>query len=148
MNAAASDFLSTQETEKLGLPPYSATSTLRAAELVQEFHKLRRALQRPVKFERRGYGRIPLPLLLRVTPLDQTGQRLDELTTIVVGKDVSPFGISFFHEQPLPHRRAIVAFEHPDIGTFTMEIDLSWCQFTGTGWYVSGGRLLRNLALA
>jgi hypothetical protein len=148
MNGIASDFLTTQETDALGLPPYSPGSSLHTAELIDEFHKLRHALQRPVKFERRGYGRLPLPLLLRVTPLDQTGQRLDELTTTVVGKDISPSGISFFHEQPLPHRRAIVSFEHPDVGTFTMEIDLSWCQFTGTGWYVSGGRLLRSLAPA
>jgi hypothetical protein len=148
MNVTASDFLTTQETEELGLPPYADGSALRSAELIEEFHKLRQALQRPVKFERRNYGRIPLPLLLRATPLDQTGQRLEELTTIVVGKDISPTGISFFHEQPLPHRRAIVSFEHPDVGTFTMEIDLSWCQFTGTGWYVSGGRLLRSLVPA
>jgi len=148
MNATASDFLTRQETEELGLPPYAPGSSLRTAELIEEFHKLRKALQRPVTFERRSYGRLPLPLLLRLTPLDQTGQRLDELTTIVVGKDISPSGISFFHEQPLPHRRAIVTFEHPDVGTFTMEIDLGWCQFTGTGWYVSGGRLLRSLAPA
>jgi len=148
MNATASDFLTTQETEALGLPAYSPGSLLRTAELVEEFHKLRYALQRPVKYERRSYGRIPLPLLLRLTPLDQTGQRLDELTTTVVGRDISPTGISFFHEQALPNRRAIVTFEHPDVGTFTMEIDLSWCRFTGTGWYVSGGRLLRNLTPA
>jgi len=148
MTATATDFLTAQETKALGLPPYSDDAPLRHAELIAEFRKLRQALQRPVKFERRGYGRIPLPLLLRVTPFDQTGQRLDELAMIVVGKDISPHGISFFHEQPLPHRRAIVAFEHPEVGTFTMEIDLSWCQFTGTGWYVSGGRLIRSLAPA
>jgi hypothetical protein len=146
MNVMTTDFLTVLDTQSLGLPPYSEDVPLRTAELIEAFRKLRQALQRPVKFERRGYGRIPLPLLLRVTPLDQTGQRLDELSTTVVGKDISPHGISFFHEQPLPHRRAIVVFEHPDVGTFTMEIDLGWCQFTGAGWYVSGGRLIRSLA--
>lgn len=145
MSAFATEFLTTRDTEALGLPPYSQDSELQTQELIDEFRKLRQALQRPVKFERRSYGRIPLPLLLRVTPLDQTRQRLDKLTSVVVGKDISPTGISFFHEQPLPHRRAIVAFEHPDVGTFTMEIDLGWCQFTGSGWYVSGGRLIRSL---
>jgi hypothetical protein len=148
MSGSATEFLTTRDTDALGLPPYSRDSSLQTAELIEEFRKLRQALQRPVKFERRGYGRIPLPLLLRVTPLDQTRQRLDELATVVVGKDISPNGISFFHEQPLPHRRAIVTFEHPDVGTFTMEIDLGWCQFTGSGWYVSGGRLVRSLAPA
>ena len=148
MSAAATDFLTAQETESLGLPPYFDDAPLPTAELIEEFRKLRQALERPVKFERRGYGRIPLPLLVRVMPLDQTGQRLDELAMTVVGKDISPSGISFFHERPLPHRRAIVTFEHPDIGTFTMKIDLGWCQFTGAGWYVSGGRLIRSLAPA
>ncbi len=148
MSATAIDFLTPEETKALGLPSYTDDAPLRHAELVDEFRKLRKALQRPVRFERRGYGRIPLPLLLRVTPLDQTRQRMDELVMIVVGKDISPNGISFFHEHPLPHRRAIVAFEHPEVGTFTMEIDLTWCQFTGTGWYVSGGRLIRSLAPA
>ena len=77
------------------------------------------------------------------TALDQTGQRDEELTMTVVGKDISPRGISFFHERPLPYRRAIVTFEHPDIGHFEMEADIGWCQFTGVGWYVSGGRLVR-----
>jgi hypothetical protein len=145
MSASATEFLTTRDTDALGLPPYKHDRELQTEELIDEFRKLRQALQRPVKFERRSYGRIPLPLLLRLTPLDQTRQRLDNLSSVVVGKDISPTGISFFHEQPLPHRRAIVQFEHPEVGTFTMEIDLGWCQFTGSGWYVSGGRLIRSL---
>jgi hypothetical protein len=145
MSASATEFLTTRDTDALGLPPYKQDRELQTEELIEDFRKLRQALQRPVKFERRSYGRIPLPLLLRLTPLDQTRQRLDNLASVVVGKDISPTGISFFNEQPLPHRRAIVQFEHPDVGTFTMEIDLGWCQFTGSGWYVSGGRLIRSL---
>lgn len=145
MSISSTEFLTDHDTAALGLPPYADEVPLRTAELIEGFRKLRHALQQPVKYERRGYGRIPLPLLLRVTPLDQTGQRLDDLAMTVVGKDISPNGISFFHEQPLPHRRAIVMFEHPEVGTFTMEIDLGWCQFTGTGWYVSGGKLVRSV---
>jgi hypothetical protein len=148
MTASASDFLTDQDARALGLPPYSPETALRANELIEEFRKLRHALERPVKFERRGYGRIPLPLLLRLVPLDQTGHRMDDLETVVVGKDISPHGVSFFHEHALPHRRALVAFEHQEVGTFTMEIDLGWCQFTGAGWYVSGGRLIRSIAPA
>src|SRR5262245_3647985 len=66
------------------LPPM--TSGVNEAALNEQFRLIREALQRPVSFERRKYGRIPLPLLLRVTPLDQTGQREDELTMTVVGK--------------------------------------------------------------
>jgi hypothetical protein len=145
MSISATDFLTSHDTEALGLPPYSDEAPMRTSELIEGFRKLRYALQQPVSFERRGYGRIPLPLLLRVTPLDQTGQRIEDLAMTVVGKDISPNGLAFFHEQPLPHRRAIVVFEHPEVGTFMMEIDLGWCQFTGSGWYVSGGRLVRSM---
>ena len=148
MSDSSTAFLTDQETEALGLPPYAPDAALSDADLIAEFRKLRQVLQRPVKYERRGYGRIPLPLLLRLTPLDQTGQRLDALAMTVVGKDISPNGISFFHEHPLPHRRAIVVFDHADVGAFSMEVDLGWCQFTGASWYVSGGRLIRSLAPA
>lgn len=148
MSVATTDFLTDLDAEALGLPRYSDESPLQAVELLAEFRKLRQALQRPVKFERRDYGRIPLPLLLRVTPLDQTGHRLDQLALTVVGKDISPSGISFFHELPLPHRRVVVTFEHPNVGAFTLKVDLGWCQFIGAGWYISGGRLLRSLAPA
>ena len=122
---------------------HAAESLLNSQLMAEQFRALKEALNRPVTFERRRYGRIPLPLLLQVTPLDQTGQRLENLTTTVVGKDISPRGVSFFHQQPLPYRRVIVTFEHPEVGHFTMEVDVSWCQFTEYGWYVSGGRQVR-----
>jgi hypothetical protein len=122
---------------------HAAESLLNSQIMAQQFRALKEALNRPVTFERRRYGRIPLPLLLQVTPLDQAGQPLENLTTIVVGRDISPRGVSFFHQQPLPYRRVIVAFEHPEVGHFTMEVDVSWCQFTEYGWYVSGGRQVR-----
>jgi hypothetical protein len=145
--SATADGFETPGVEELGSPSADYIDAReRSWTLTEQFRRLRQALQRPVTFERRSYGRIPLPLLLRVTPLDQTGKRMDDLATTVVGKDISPRGVSFFHEHPLPHRRAVITFEHPDVGTFAMEIDLGWCQFTGSGWYVSGGRLVRSVA--
>jgi hypothetical protein len=119
---------------------------LRSSTLTEQFRILKEALERPVSFERRQYGRIALPMVLEVTPLDQTGQPLKHLALQVVGKDISPRGISFFHERPLPHRRAIVNFEHPEVGQFCLEVDVTWCRFTSPGWYQSGGRLIRTLS--
>jgi hypothetical protein len=132
-----------QVLEKLAGPPQTTAPALSRAELTEQFRALKEALEGPVTFERRRFGRIALPILLRVTPLDQTGQRLEDLAMTVVGKDISPRGISFFHEHPLPYRRAMVAFDHPDVGHFAMEVDITWCQFTAVSWYVSGGRLIR-----
>jgi hypothetical protein len=128
------------------LPRRPVASHLRSSGLTEQFRRLKEALERPVSFERRQFGRIALPLVLQVTPLDQTGQPLEHLSTTAIGKDISPRGISFFHEQPLPYRRAIVTFEHPDVGHFSIEVDVSWCRFTSPGWYQSGGRLIRALA--
>ena len=118
----------------------------RSAAVTEQFRKLKAALERPVDFERRRYGRIALPMPLVVTPLDQTGLPLTGLTITVVGKDISPRGISFFHPQPLPHRQAVITFDHPEVGHFAMEVDIGWCQFTGNGWYISGGRVMRGAA--
>jgi hypothetical protein len=126
-------------------PRHPAASQLRSSALTEQFRTLKEALERPVTFERRQFGRMALPLVLQVTPLDQTGQPLENLATSTIGKDISPRGISFFHERPLPHRRAIVTFEHPDVGRFCVEVDVSWCRFTSPGWYQSGGRLIRSV---
>jgi hypothetical protein len=130
------------------LPRSPSSNETRLSALAEQFRKLKEALERPVVFERRKYGRIPLPLVLQLMPLDQTGQQLDSLAINVVGKDISPRGISFFHERPLPYRRAIVSFEHPDVGRFCVEVDVTWCRFTSSGWYQSGGRLIRTIARA
>jgi hypothetical protein len=126
-------------------PRHPVATQMRGAALTEQFRTLKKALERPVNFERRQFSRMALPLVLRVTPLDQTGQPLEHLSTTTVGKDISPRGISFFHEQPLPHRRAIVTFEHPDVGQFCLEVDVNWCRFTSPGWYQSGGRLIRSV---
>jgi hypothetical protein len=145
MSETVADPLDEQAVADLTLSRHPAASPQRASALTEQFRILKAALERPVSFERRQYGRIPLPLVLQVTPLDQTGQPLEQLELEVVGKDISPRGISFFHGRPLPHRRAIITFEHPDVGQFRVEADMSWCRFTSPGWYQSGGRLIRTV---
>jgi hypothetical protein len=146
MSETVADPLPEPEIAELPTSRNTAGAPLRSSALTEQFRILRQALERPVSFERRQYGRIALPLVLQVTPLDQTGQPLKHLSLQVVGKDISPRGISFFHERPLPHRRAIVEFEHADVGQFSFEVDVSWCRFTSPGWYQSGGRLVRALS--
>jgi hypothetical protein len=145
MSETVADPLPEPSVAEFPAPRHTADAPLRNSALTEQFRRLKEALERPVSFERRQYGRIALPLVLQVTPLDQTGQRLKHLALQVVGKDISPRGISFFHERPLPHRRAIVNFEHAEVGQFSLEVDVSWCRFTSPGWYQSGGRLIRTL---
>jgi len=94
-------------------------------------------------FERRTDLRHPYPFLVRITPVDDDGLTPIGETVSVVGKDLTDRGIGFFHQEPLPYRRAIVSFESGTEHALAMLIDLSWCRFTRHGWYDSGGRFLQ-----
>ena len=113
------------------------------ADLAIQIESLIARLHPAVERERRRDDRIAIPVLFRLTPYDADRLPLDELSTIVVGKNISRRGLSFFHENPLPQRRGRIQLVHPGLVSFAAEIDISWCRFTKPGWYESGGRLVR-----
>ena len=96
--------------------------------------------------ERRHDDRTAIPVLFRLTPLDADHQPIENQAATVIGKNISRRGLSFYHEWPMPHRRAFIELAHPALGCFAAEIDVSWCRFTKPGWYESGGRLIRCIA--
>jgi hypothetical protein len=120
-----------------------ASAKLDERVLAQRVQELVARLRPEVTVERRHEDRVAVPLLFRLTPLTREGEPVHEDAIIIVGKDISRRGLSFFHENPLTYRRAIVTLEHPDFGAFAAEIDVNWCRFTRPGWYESGGRLVR-----
>lgn len=113
------------------------------ASLAQRIEILVAHLQPEVLRERRHDERIPIPVLFRLVPLDSNRQPLEDQSVTIVGKNISRRGLSFYHEQPLPYRRARVELAHPAGAEFAAEIDITWCRFTRPGWYESGGRLIR-----
>ena len=81
-----------------------------------------------------------------ITPLDdRTGEPLDQ-HEIVSGRDISPAGFSFTHLDPLACRRAIVTFAFERDSWDAVMIKLSWCRFTRSGIYQSGGKFLGRIA--
>jgi len=99
-------------------------------------------LQRHLPQERRAHARMPFPMLVRLTPVDpHTLQPIAEAMT-VVGKNLSEDGLGFYHQEPLPYRRAVITLEDNAGRTVSLLIHLSWCRFTQQGWYDSGGRFL------
>lgn len=114
------------------------------ATLAGQIESLVARLHPTVAVERRHVDRIAIPALFRLTPFDADHQLLRSQASIVVGKNISRRGMSFYHERPMPHRRALIELAHPGLGEFVAEIDVSWCRFTRPGWYESGGRLLRS----
>jgi len=94
--------------------------------------------------ERRFEQRFPYPHLLYLTPVDEEGLRPLGQRIVVVGKDLSESGLSFFHQQPLADRRMIASLESRGLEWVSFLVDLSWCRFTRQGWYFSGGRFLET----
>jgi hypothetical protein len=97
-----------------------------------------------VERERRHDDRVAIPVLFRLTPFDADREPLVQEASIVVGKNISRRGVSFYHEKPITHRRALIELADPSVGSFVAEIDITWCRFTKPGWYESGGRLIRS----
>ncbi len=61
--------------------------------------------------ERRFEPRFPYPHLLYLTPLAKNGVDTQGDSIVVVGKDLSESGMSFFHPRPLADRHMIVSLE-------------------------------------
>ena len=116
-----------------------ATLTIQIEALLTRLHPA-------VGRERRHDDRIAIPVLFRLTPFDANRQPLEQEALIVVGKNISRRGVSFYHEHPITHRRAVIELADPSVGSFVAEIDVTWCRFTKPGWYESGGRLIRTAA--
>jgi len=95
--------------------------------------------------EHRKDRRYPYPQLILLRPLleSEGGSHTEEEQTTAVGHYLSESGLSFYHTEPLSHRRMIVSLQANEADTtqWDMLIDLTWCRFLSQGWYESGGRL-------
>lgn len=118
------------------------TNTTGSTLLVQ-IESLLSRLYPPIQRERRHDDRVAIPVLFRLTPLDADRVPLESDQSIVVGKNISRRGVSFYHENAISHRRARIELVDPVASTFSAEIDITWCRFTKPGWYESGARLIR-----
>jgi len=108
---------------------------------------INRIIPRPAIDERRKDFRYPFPHLIYLTPIDMSGNPVNENTMVVVGKNVTERGIDFFHKEPIPYRRVILTIESEDGAKVSVITDLIWTRFTRQGWYDNGGRFLQVLDL-
>ena len=113
--------------------------------LARQIQALVNRLHPTVTFERRRNDRLSIPISLRLTPLAEDGHPIAGEAINVIGKNISRYGLSFYHAAPLPFRRARVTVENSEFAPFAAEIDISWCRFTKPGWYESGSRLIASL---
>lgn len=122
--------------DSLVAPHFGRTS------ITKQIEALLARLNPPVTVERRSDERVAVPVLFQLTPLDENGQPVELAALTVVGKNISRRGLSFYHNEPLLYRRAIITVDHAGFDGFSAEIDISWCRFAKPGWYESGGRIL------
>jgi hypothetical protein len=94
--------------------------------------------------ERRRGSRYPYPCLVHLTPVKADGITSEGETVVVVGKQLSEQGFSFYHQAPLPYRRMIASLENSRGNWLGFLMDLNWCRFSRGGWYESGGRFLQT----
>jgi len=98
-------------------------------------HPSRRAM------DRRREQRFPYPHPIFLTPLETTGGRPAE-TISVIGKQISLYGVDFYHREPIAQRRVIASLDAGEHGWIGLILELAWCRFSRHGWYDNGGRFL------
>jgi hypothetical protein len=94
--------------------------------------------------ERRQRTRFPIASSLRFIPLDGDGNRLDGRSHTITGKDLSVRGMSFLHEFPMEYCRAVVTYTQPDIGTLSVEVQITWTRQTPIGLFETGCLFVRK----
>ena len=91
--------------------------------------------------ERRRQKRHPFPYPVRLLPVNARGDALGD-PIVVLGKHLTNHGFDFYYQHPLSHRRVIASFDCETNEGVKMLLDLTWCRFSGHGWYENGGRFL------
>ena len=99
------------------------------------------------RWDRRDEHRQTIACMFELTPvnLDDLSPLSDPIT--VIGKDISPGGLHFYHQQTMPYQHVLVspvaptAIELADSPKILLK--LRWCRFLRPGWYDSGGQFVR-----
>ena len=120
-------------------PPSGAEPSLRQAVRLALFHVQPTRRGR----ERRLEARHPFPHPVHLTPVGARTLEPCGPTFVAVGKHISDHGLDFFYHDVVPYRRIIASLPWQDGGWLGLLMDLTWCRFTGHGWYENGGRFLR-----
>ena len=106
------------------------------AEILQLSARIRALLRRTPCADKLSPGE----LTALMTPLDEQGR--PGKTRPVRLAELNERGLAVEHQLPLRDRRALVTVDDPKVGSFTAEVDLSWCRFQPGGRYTSGGRFV------
>lgn len=96
--------------------------------------------------ERRREKRHPFPYPVQLTPVNAIGEAAGA-PIVVIGKHLTTHGFDFYFQHPITQRRVIARFECEPPERVEILMDLTWCRFSGQGWYENGGRFLSAINL-
>ncbi len=99
--------------------------------------------------ERRRHKRHPFPYPVRLFPVNERNEVIGD-PIVVIGKHLANQGFDFYFLHPVSYRRVIASFdssppEQSDCSPpehVELLLDLTWCRYSGHGWYENGGRFL------
>lgn len=109
--------------------------------LVASWHRTDSILQA------RRWHRAELEKPLALTPLNEITEKPICDPILASGRDVSVYGISFLHFDPLPYRKIAITFPDDNDIQISVITCLKWCRFTRANVYHSGGHFLRTIEL-
>lgn len=98
--------------------------------------------------ERREYVRAPFPHVIQVIPIARKTLTAVDSPILGIGRHIAPRGLDFYHTEPLPSRRVVVAFDGPQDSLKYLVVDVSWSRFLKQGCYLSGGRFTEVVDLS
>ena len=94
--------------------------------------------------ERRTHDRIAYTQMFPVTPVDNINDmEVSGETIFAAGKNLSPNGVGFFHQEPIPSRYVVISLRRSSEESTQYLVKLLWCRFLHPGWYDSGGQIIR-----
>lgn len=71
------------------------------------------------------------------------GEPTGEEPIVVLGKNISEQGLDFYYSEPVSFRRVIASLPCGPERWTAFHLDLTWCRFSGCGWYENGGKFLQ-----
>lgn len=96
--------------------------------------------------ERRQWPRIAFQKSIALFEVDEESELPIGNPYLVTGKDISMQGVGFSHVSPLSFTKVAIGFELPGGCSQFVLVRLSWCRFTRSGTYESGGMFLRPVS--
>lgn len=101
--------------------------------------------------DRRGEPRAPIPFRFRLTPCGPAAGAPPGAVAAdspVFGKDLTTRSVCFYHQTPLPYRRAVLTLDEPGQETFALVVELVRCRFSSPGRYETVARIIAPPAAA